>query len=971
MYSVSADYLTALAQPFHKYKLTGSVGTESFDEANIIAGSLSITNRIAEGSEIKLGSVYTGELRATFTGLSIARGAWVGKAITLSEGLQLADDSFEYVPLGVFYISEANHTQEGVEVVAYDAMTKFDKSVSQTRIPTTGTAFAYLNAACTACGVTLGMASADLSTFPNGTATLNMFVDNGIETWRDLIGWVAQTLGSVSTINRAGELEVRQYSMTSAMSIDETRRFTGCQFSDFEARYTGMSAVNMVTRHTVYKSVTPDDGLTYNLGSNPLVQDDFNLVQNIIDDFSTVSLTPFTAQMLGGAIFDLCDCLTFAGGIAAGSVCGVMGYTWTYNGAYTVKGFGSNPALASAKSKTEKNLEGLYSTVAAEINEVSVVQNASVVGINENTETSILAYNFEVTQEENTTLIDVSVVMTSEATETELNDVYTLSDIVAQLKFYIDNVAIDVYDPEFIVDEGKDTMTFNYSLTGLTVGGHQFDIRLTTAGGSGRIEAGDVHEILWGYGITFEVYEKLIEVAQLPDRTKFYVGQRLNYNGIDVDLVYNNGLRNDVTSDCTFYPSEGTELSESDIGPLNVDVNYNDFSTEFALTVAEMAYEIIEGEYATRGYHKDIIPTILVMNSVIYAFGFYVNINNGPLELYITSMEMDANHKLTAITRATHSLSKTISGVTLYYRTGCRIGMYWYSYFTGNGGRCTAFRNSISSSYELNVSFVYLPDTSKTITASTFSSGRMLSVDGHIVFYNIGIYVNGSQVTALAYALLNGEDMTIYCYEAGTALFDYTPLTITAADMSNLAGGGPKLVYETKYLQTTSDGNVNIYQIHCDDNGVSLTLVDSIPSNAVPIWGYQVLESEVLIMKDTTNSICLIYNVETGEYKEFATDSSENRYKTFQYADKILWSEHYGCYFLPVDGIGNHYTLYRSYDLENWDLVEELPCADQHLGSLGNIASYGNDLISTWWQEEEESGTVYSVYNGITLDFAD
>lgn len=592
MYSVSQDYLDALDLPVRTYKLAGTIGGVSFDESNVL--SIEISNQVSEGSEIKLGSVYIGELTASFYGVTgIARGSWVGKTIVLSEGLMLADNSFEYVPLGVFTIAEANHTQEGVDVVAYDAMTAFDKARND--LTETGTAYDFLSLMCQKCGVTLGMTSADVAALTNGTETLSIYSENDIETWRDLLSWVAQTLCSVATINRAGELELRQYSVSSAATIDETHRFTGCSFSDFTTYYTGMSVVNIALRQTEYKSVTPDDGLTYNLGSNPLVQGDYDLVQNIIDEFSDVQLVPFSAQMLGGAIYDLCDCLTFSGGIAAGAVCGVMGYTWKYNGAYAVNGFGSNPALATAKSKAQKDIDAIYNTIGEEINQMSVVQNSSAVTCGENTETSILTYNFEVTQAENTTMVDVSVVMTSNASETESNDVYTLSDIVAHLSFYVDGSEVSVYSPEFIVDEGKDTMTFNYSLSGLSVGAHQFDVRLTVDGGSGSIAAGDVHEILWGYGITFEVYIKSIEITQMPNVTAFYTDDVFGYTGLSVMAHYNNGVNADVTEECEVAPASGTSMSDYQEGEYDAKVTLLDGDIEYETSYP---FEVIRVSFA-------------------------------------------------------------------------------------------------------------------------------------------------------------------------------------------------------------------------------------------------------------------------------------------------------------------------------------------------------------------------------------
>ena len=985
MYSVSAAYLAALALPVHKYRLTGTVGTDAFDQANIVADSLTITNRVSEGSEIKLGSVYTGQLSAKFCNMTITRGSWVGKTITVSEGLLIdpATDTYEDVPLGVFTVAEANHTAEGVEVTAYDAMTAFDKTRND--LTDTGTAYAFLTLMCQKCGVTLGSTLADIQALPNGTETFTIYTENDIETWRDLLSWIAQTLGAVATIGRDGKLYLRQYSMTAAATIDETHRFTGCSFSDFATYYTGMSVVNIALRQTEYKSEFVDDGLTYNLGSNPLVQGHYEYVQEIIDDFSNVALTPFNAQMLGGAIYDLCDCLTFSGGIAAGATCGVMGYTWKYNGAYSVKGFGANPALATAKSKTQKELEALYNTVGQEINEMSVVQNSTAVTIAENTETSILKYNFEVLEEENTTMVDVSVVMTATATETVVGDMYTLDDIVAALTFYVDNSQVTVYDPTFIVDEGKDTMTFNFSLSGLSVGAHEFDIRLEMAGGSGSVAVGDVHEMLWGYGITFEVYAKAIQVDEMPYRTTFYVGQSLNYNGLKVNKIFNNGLTEDVTSDCAFDPAQGTALTEYDIGSLTVDVSEGDFYTDFALTVREMAYEIVEGEYAYKISGKEAGPQIIVIGNNAYVYASTVSYNNNPLSVYITKYQIGADGSLTALSRARYDEEATVSGVKLYGRCGCRIGEYWYSYFASTyvGGPYTVFREGPSSSYEMNVSIVYAPDPSKTVAIRSSGASTVYAVDGHLVFPVFTADVDGTTITSLAWGVINGTNLTIYLKGAGTTDADITSRSIQMADgkctYSSTGYTETRNAYEVKYcFSAVSDNHqFDIYELHCDDNGVTKVLVDTIqmtlPGSPIGGTNRQIVDSTVLLFASVSNDsyTCRVYNIVTHEYTEFTGTSSDDGYKTASNPGKILWNNHYGCYFLPVSsGTSNYLSLYRSLDLESWELVDQLESESSSLG-IGNIVNYGNDILGVWRKQVTESGTTYNTYYGITLDFTE
>ena len=81
----------------------------------------------------------------------------------------------------------------------------------------------------------------------------------------------AYVLGGSFCINRAGKLEFRQYGKTPVMEILQNHRFSSC-FSDFVTRYTAVSSTNLRTQTSEYYALETDDGLTMNLGVNPLLQ---------------------------------------------------------------------------------------------------------------------------------------------------------------------------------------------------------------------------------------------------------------------------------------------------------------------------------------------------------------------------------------------------------------------------------------------------------------------------------------------------------------------------------------------------------------------------------------------------------------------------------------------------------------------------------------------------------------------------
>ncbi len=155
---------------------------------------------------------------------------------------------------------------------------------------------------------------------PNGDTGLSIYTDNDIETYRDVLYYVGQVLGGFFCINREGQLELRKYGNTSVMTVAGRHRFSS-SFSDFITRYTAVSSTNMRTEIAEYYHLDPDDGLTMNLGENPLLQFGLEetrseLCENILADISVIDYVPFDSDTIGNPALDIGDVLTFVGGQA-------------------------------------------------------------------------------------------------------------------------------------------------------------------------------------------------------------------------------------------------------------------------------------------------------------------------------------------------------------------------------------------------------------------------------------------------------------------------------------------------------------------------------------------------------------------------------------------------------------------------------------------------------------------------------
>lgn len=370
MYNVSDNFRSVMKMPAQTRRLYGTIGTFEFKQKNVLQGTFSITNQCSDNSNIQIGQVYIGELKATFRGLNIPRNSWKGKEIIAYQGLKV-NDAFEDVLIGHYFIDDANWSKAGVDVTAYDAMSKFDKNLSLTT--SSGTVFDFISYACDVCKVELGMTKEEISNFPNGQELLGIYDENDMETYRDLIAWCAQATGSNALINREGKLIFKQYSDTILETFSSTQRLDGGTISDFDSFYTGISVVNIKLKTTSYYGAEVDDGLTMNLGSNPLLQygtDEIVEKQRraVLTAIQNINYTPMKMKLNVPYIYDLMDVLEFTDGIVGkGSSikAAITKYTWKFNGDYEVECSGSDPALASGKSKVDKNISGLLEQVDA------------------------------------------------------------------------------------------------------------------------------------------------------------------------------------------------------------------------------------------------------------------------------------------------------------------------------------------------------------------------------------------------------------------------------------------------------------------------------------------------------------------------------------------------------------------------------------------------------------------------------
>lgn len=512
MYQVSDAYLKQTKEKVQTFRLTGTVNKTAFTNHDILSGSFTITNQCSEQNDVKIGSVYIGELKCTVKP-DLQVPDWTNAQIVVSEGL-LIGDKWEDVPLGIYTVSEANDTEYGIDITAYDNMARFNRSCAVDI--TIGTPYELLTLACTTCEVELGMTQADVDALPNGTESLSLYTENDIETWQDFVFWVAQATGTIATMNRAGKLVLRSYTQKVVDTLTNHERFTGSKFSKFETRYSGLSCVNIADNTTSYYGSDPDNYLTYNLGSNPFLQygvDSYKeqIRRAVLTALLQIDYVPFETSCLCGAMYDLGDIIRCTDGIAPGKLGCVMMYEYTFNGGYKITGFGSDPALATAKSKTDKNLEGLRNNVST--NEILFFnyENASAIQIGDGESKAIIDIRF-------TSSVSIGVLFQAEIL---LEATATEADVIGTIEYTLNEVTIIGYNPTETWKNGKHILSLMYMLMIEENSINRWLVKLNITGGSIAIAQGAVRAVVYGQGLVGTVEwdgfitleEKLTQIA--------------------------------------------------------------------------------------------------------------------------------------------------------------------------------------------------------------------------------------------------------------------------------------------------------------------------------------------------------------------------------------------------------------------------------------------------------------------------
>lgn len=204
--------------------------------------------------------------------------------ITAKIGLELSDNSIEWLNRGIFTAEPGTVSGDTISVNAFDNMVKFDADYSQSKLVYPATLGAVVRDACSCCGVTL---APDTANFNKSNYVVQNRPNDSALTFRQVLQFVGQISCTFFKINTEGKLSAKWYDTDTLESIDmnnvNTEKVilidelhTGSTLQTDDVVITGIKVIEEnrdeenSSSEVTYKSGT--DGYVLEVSGNKLIQ---------------------------------------------------------------------------------------------------------------------------------------------------------------------------------------------------------------------------------------------------------------------------------------------------------------------------------------------------------------------------------------------------------------------------------------------------------------------------------------------------------------------------------------------------------------------------------------------------------------------------------------------------------------------------------------------------------------------------
>ena len=212
MLDVSAAYTAAIKDKNRTDRITGTIKlcdgeTINITDDIIVNNSVTLKEQLVSGDTFEIGTFYTNQLDITVYDNNFLSRTYANARITPKYEIQLADGTWESVPLGIFTVDNSLTKRKGGihKLTAFDDSTKFDVDIS---VYSGGKKTVQQHIKDLAADVGITLVTTDFSSYPNYDLTVDSTVSSSVQTYRDLIEWCCALMASSARINRYGKLEI-------------------------------------------------------------------------------------------------------------------------------------------------------------------------------------------------------------------------------------------------------------------------------------------------------------------------------------------------------------------------------------------------------------------------------------------------------------------------------------------------------------------------------------------------------------------------------------------------------------------------------------------------------------------------------------------------------------------------------------------------------------------------------------------
>ena len=404
MLDVSAAYTAAIKDKNRTDRIAGTIKlcdgeTINITDDIIVNNSVTLKEQLVSGDTFEIGTFYTNQLDITVYDNNFLSRTYANARITPKYEIQLADGTWESVPLGIFTVDNSITKRKGSihKLTAFDDSTRFDVNISAYA---GGRKTVQQHIKDAAADVGIELATTDFGAYPNDNLTVDSTISTEIQTYRDLIEWCCAIMAASARINRYGKLEIvklkeKTTTVDDALIYDpdytvEGYERTGTEFFDLRALMKYFSTTFDGEQYVYTNISTLDDSAarkaTLYIPENPLLQslsiETRKSAFQSCADAMTIALRRVEFSFNGNPAIECFDTLCGSGGkIDVNRTIAFFPTTlvWKYRGAHKVScAFAELTDEATAtvlemtlasneqsktpvqvKSKTEKRLDGV------------------------------------------------------------------------------------------------------------------------------------------------------------------------------------------------------------------------------------------------------------------------------------------------------------------------------------------------------------------------------------------------------------------------------------------------------------------------------------------------------------------------------------------------------------------------------------------------------------------------------------